>query len=543
MFQEAYDIIIVGAGAAGCVVASYLAEHTDASIALIEAGDMDRDPFIHIPAGFAKMLAHDRHVWTYETIPQHGTKRAYRSGKVLGGGSSINAMCYVRGQIRDYAAWQDAVGDTGKWSYEDLLPVFMAQEHNDTFHDEYHGIDGGLSVQLPKGINKLNQYCLKAFQEYGLPYNPDYNGESQIGVSPVQSTVGNQRRCSAVDAYLRPHLASGRVTLLTGKTVVRILVENKRAVGVELTDNGLERIMADEVVLSAGTVHSPKILMHSGIGPAEQLRQHGIAVIVNSPEVGENLHDHSIVPVRAYVKGDLGYQAAAQGLGTVKAGLRYFVTKDGPASGNGIETVSHWNPSDFAAEPTIQCYHVPIIAADGISPTGDRSGITFELVVLQSQEPWLGAAGRQRPDVDAAHQPELHGRGRRPEGSGGIGARGPQGHGAGVAGAGDRGRDRARPAPPVGRRDRRMGEACRDDDVSPGRDVPDGPGCASGGRCKAQGPRGRRSAGNRRLDHAEHHQWQYQRPDPGARAPRHGDVGRRSEADLGSSGASRRVPR
>src|SRR6516225_3820426 len=212
MSQEAYDIVIVGAGAAGCVVASYLAEHTDASIALIEAGDMDRDPFIHIPAGFAKMLAHDRHVWKYETVPQHGTKRAYRSGKVLGGGSSINAMCYVRGQIRDYAAWQNAVGDTGKWSYEDLLPVFMAQEDNDTFHDKYHGIDGGLAVQLPKGINELNQYCLKAFQEYGLPYNPDYNGKSQIGVSPVQSTVGNQRRCSAVGAYLRPHLASGRVT-------------------------------------------------------------------------------------------------------------------------------------------------------------------------------------------------------------------------------------------------------------------------------------------------------------------------------------------
>src|SRR5947207_1297175 len=358
MSQEAYDIIIVGAGAAGCVVASYLAEHTDASIALIEAGDTDRDPFIHIPAGFAKILAHDRHVWKYETVPQHGTKRAYRSGKVLGGGSSINAMAYVRGQIRDYTAWQDAVGDTGKWSYTDLLPVFTAQENNDTFHDEFHGINGGLAVQLPKGINELNQYCLKAFQEYGIPYNPDYNGRSQIGVSPVQSTVGNQRRCSAVDAYLRPHLASDRVTLLTGKTVVRILVENKRAVGVELMDKGL-RITAGEVVLLAGSVHSPKILMHSGIGPAEQLRQHGIAVIVDSPEVGENLHDPAIVPVRAYVKGDLGYQAAPQGRRTVKAGLRYFVTKDGPASGNGIETVSHRNPSDFAAEPTIQCYPVP----------------------------------------------------------------------------------------------------------------------------------------------------------------------------------------
>jgi choline dehydrogenase len=404
MSQKRYDVVIVGAGAAGCVVASYLAEHTNASIALIEAGDIDRDPFIHIPAGFANILAHDRHVWKYETVPQHGTKRAYRSGKVLGGGSSINAMCYVRGQIRDFAAWQDAVGNTGNWSYEDLLPVFMAQENNDTFHDEYHGIDGGLAVQLPKGINKLNQYCLKAFQEYGIPYNPDYNGKSQIGVSPVQSTVGDQRRCSAVDAYLRPHLTSGRVTLLTGKTVVRILIENKRAVGVELMDNGLERITAKEVVLSAGTVHSPTILMHSGIGPAEQLRQQGIAVIVDSPEVGENLHDHPMVPVRVYVKGDLGYQAAAQGLGSVKAGLRYLVTKDGPASGNGIETVTHWNPSDFSAEPTIQCYHAPIVLTEQLGPAGDRSGITFELVVLQPKSRgWVRLA-----DSDPASMPLIN---------------------------------------------------------------------------------------------------------------------------------------
>jgi choline dehydrogenase-like flavoprotein len=383
MSEDVYDIVIVGAGAAGCVVASYLAEHTHSSIALIEAGDVDRDPFIHIPAGFAKMLAHGRHVWKYETVPQHGTRRAYPSGKVLGGGSSINALCYVRGQRRDYARWQAAVGDTGRWSYEDLLPVFVAQEANDTFHDEFHGVDGGLAVQQPKGVNELNQYCLKAFQEYGLPYNPDYNGNSQIGVSPVQSTVGHQRRCSAVDAYLRPHLASGRVTLLTGKTVGRILLKDKRAVGVELIGERPKRIAAGEVVLSAGAVHSPTILMHSGIGPARQLREHGIEVVVDSPEVGENLHDHAIVPVRAYVKGDLGYQAAAMGLGSVKAGLRYFATKDGPAAGNGIETVSHWNPADFTAAPTIQCYHVPIIAMDGVSPTGDRSGITFELVVLQ----------------------------------------------------------------------------------------------------------------------------------------------------------------
>jgi choline dehydrogenase-like flavoprotein len=384
MTCDTYDVVIVGAGAAGCVVASYVAEHTDLSIALIEAGETDGDPFIHIPAGFANILAHDRHVWKYDTVPQHGTVRAYRSGKVLGGGSSINAMCYVRGQERDYAAWQAAVGNTGRWSLADLLPDFIAQERSDTFHDEYHGIAGGLSVQLPKGINELNQYCLKAFQEYGLPYNPDYNGKTQIGVSPVQSTIGNQRRCSAVDAYLRPHLDSGRVTLFDHRTVTRIVLEGGRAVGVEMMrGKACELLRAGEVILSAGALHSPKILMHSGIGPAAQLESFGIPVKVDSPEVGENLQDHPIVPVRAYVKEGLGYQAAARGIGTIKAGLRYLVTKDGPASGNGIETVSYWNPDDVTAEPTIQCYHVPIISADGLSPTGDRSGVTFELVVLQ----------------------------------------------------------------------------------------------------------------------------------------------------------------
>lgn len=383
MPEQNYNFLIIGAGAAGCVVASYLAEHTRGTIALLEAGDTDSDPMIHIPSGYAKILAHDRHVWKYDTVPQHGTVRAYRSGKVLGGGSSVNAMCYVRGQKRDYAAWQEAVGDTGKWSYADLLPDFIAQENNDTFHNAYHGINGGLSVQLPRGINKLNEFCLKAFQEYGLSYNPDYNGESQIGVSPVQSTVGDQRRCSAADAYLRPHLQSGRVSLLAKRTVTRILMKDRRAVGVEIAEHERQTITADHVILSAGSVHSPKILMHSGIGPAEQLKQHGIRVIVDSPEVGENLQDHPIVPVRATVKGDLGYQAAARGFGSIKAGLRYLVTKDGPASGNGIETVSYWNPADFTAEPTIQCYHVPIISADGLSPTGSRSGITFELVVLQ----------------------------------------------------------------------------------------------------------------------------------------------------------------
>ncbi|MES2235362.1 FAD-binding protein [Pseudomonas veronii] len=384
MTNQSFDVIVVGSGAAGCVVAGYLAEHTKASIAIIEAGGKDGDPLIHIPAGFGNILAHDKHVFKDNTIPQHGSERRFRSGKVLGGGTSVNAMCYVRGQKRDFDGWEQAARGEGGWSYANMWKAFIEQESNDTFHNEHHGIHGNLAVQMPNGINELNQYCLKAFQEYGLPYNPDYNGDSQIGVAPVQSNIKNKRRCSAVEAHLRRHLNSGRITLLTKTTVTRVLFEQNRAVGVQALVGGRStEIHATHVVLSAGAVHSPKILMHSGIGPRAQLEEFGIPVKIDLPGVGENLHDHPIVPLSAYVTGDLGYQKAAQGLGTVNAGLRYILTKDGPAAGNGIETVTYWDPLDFSAEPTVQCYHVPILSKDGLSPTGSRAGVTFELVVLQ----------------------------------------------------------------------------------------------------------------------------------------------------------------
>ncbi|GAN80358.1 GMC family oxidoreductase [Acidocella aminolytica] len=385
--KSTYDVIVVGGGAAGCVVAGRIATETQASVLLLEAGSNDSDPLIHLPAGYAKILEHDLHVWPYNTVPQiqlDGTVRRYRSGKVIGGGSSINAMAYVRGQARDYDAWQDAVGDTGAWSFSDLLPHFIAQECSDTFHNKYHGVDGYLKVSLPRDINELNQGCLKAFQEYGLPYNPDYNGESQSGVSPVQSTVWKSRRCSSADAHLRPALASGRLEVRVKCVVERVVIENGITTGVQYSASGKNIFVhAKQVILSAGALHTPKILMHSGIGPAEHLKKHGIQVIHDAPDVGLNLQDHPIVPLKAYCKEKLGYQNTAQGFGAVKAGLRYALTKDGPASGSGIETVSYWNPENLSALPTIQCYHVPIVSEDGLRPTGTQPGITFELVVLQ----------------------------------------------------------------------------------------------------------------------------------------------------------------
>jgi choline dehydrogenase len=401
-----YDVLIVGSGAAGCVVADYLARHTDASIAVLEAGPMDRNPMIHIPAGYSKMLAKDVNVWPYDTVPVNGARRRFRMGKVVGGGTSVNAMCYVRGQRQDFDAWQEAVGDTGDWSWDTMLRTFIEQERNDTFHNAWHGIDGPLSVELPKGINELNQRCLKAFQEYGLDYNPDYNGARQNGVSPVQSNTDKGRRASAAVAYLHPQVAAGRVTLLTSRTVTRVLIEGKRAVGVRTGQGaGAKDITAGLVILSAGAVQSPKILMHSGIGQRKQLDDLGIPLVADLQGVGENLHDHPIIPITAYVKGKMGYQGAAQGVGSLVSGARYVLTRDGPASGNGIETVSYWDPLDVASEtPTVQCYHEPIIALDGLNPTGDRSGVTFATVVLQPRSRgWVRLA-----DADPTSMPLIN---------------------------------------------------------------------------------------------------------------------------------------
>jgi choline dehydrogenase-like flavoprotein len=406
MSRHNYDVLIIGSGAAGCVVADYLAKHTKASIAIVEAGGSDRDPMIHVPAGYSVILAADKHVWAYDTVPVHGATRRYRMGKVVGGGTSINAMCYVRGQKQDFDAWQRAVGETGDWSWETMQRTFIEQERNDTFHNAYHGVAGVLSVELPKGINELNQRCMKAFQEYGLQYNADYNGASQTGVSPVQSNTSNGKRCSAAVAYLHPHVKSGRVTLLTEHVVTAILLDGKRAAGARTRHKGSEvEITSGLVILSAGAVQSPKILMHSGVGPRTELDKFDIPVRVELQGVGENLHDHPIIPITAYVKGKMGYQSAAHGIGKLVAGARYLLTRDGPASGNGIETVSYWDPLDPSSEtPTVQCYHEPIIATDGLNATGSRSGVTFATVILQPRSRgWVRLA-----DADPTSMPLIN---------------------------------------------------------------------------------------------------------------------------------------
>jgi len=293
--MNTYDYIVVGGGSGGCAVASRLSENPDISVCLIEAGGEGKNLISRVPAGIAAVLPFPILNWYYKSKPQKGLngRQGYQPrGKALGGSSAINAMLYVRGNQADYDEWRD-LGNPG-WGWKDVLPYFKKSEGNENGADDLHGADGPLSVSNPRSLHEIANAFLDAGRENQIKINEDFNGPEQEGLGIYQVTQKNGVRCSAAAAYIHPHEHRANLTILTGTQAHKILFEDKRAVGVKISNkSGTSNVRANkEIVLAGGAFNSPHLLMLSGIGPEEHLVTHGINVVHHSPEVGENLQDH-----------------------------------------------------------------------------------------------------------------------------------------------------------------------------------------------------------------------------------------------------------
>jgi choline dehydrogenase-like flavoprotein len=299
--KNLFDYIIIGGGSAGSVLAGRLSEDPSVKVCLLESGPPDKSVLIHCPAGLALLAQTSQANWAFETVPQAGLngRKGYQPrGKVLGGSSSINAMCYIRGQQADYDHWA-AEGNAG-WGWNDVLPYFKRSETNEraapagSDFAQWHGSAGPLNVMDLRSPNRFGPTFIEAAEQAGYARNDDFNGATQDGVGMYQVTHKNGERWSAAKGYLTPHLSRANLQVITNAHTTKIIFEGKRAVGVAYRQGGqtLEVRATHEVLLCAGSLQSPQLLMTSGIGPAEHLQQHGIPVLHASSGVGQNLHDH-----------------------------------------------------------------------------------------------------------------------------------------------------------------------------------------------------------------------------------------------------------
>jgi len=293
--EETYDFIIVGAGSAGCVLANRLSANPDHKVLLLEAGGADRNPLFRLPMLMGKLFHSGIYNWHYHTEAEphlNGRSLYWPRGKVLGGTSTINGMIYVRGNRHDYDGWAQ-MGNPG-WSWDEVLPAFLRAEGHVQRHDAFHNQNGELTVCRARGWNPLLDVFNEAGRQAGYPLNDDFNGADQEGFGRYDFTITRGKRCSAAFAFLKPVKHRPNLTIVTHAHTRRVLIESGRAVGVEYSRNGrVEQVRASrEVILAAGVVNSPQILMLSGIGPADELQRHGINIHHALPGVGKNLQDH-----------------------------------------------------------------------------------------------------------------------------------------------------------------------------------------------------------------------------------------------------------
>jgi choline dehydrogenase len=380
-----------------------------ARVLLLEAGASDANPLFRMPAGFIRILKGSPHVTFHRTVAQPqlaGRTLEIPQARVLGGGSTVNGLVYMRGRPQDYDAWDRASGHAG-WSYRDLLPHFVRLEGNQRLHDEFHGDTGPLKVSDHPSRCAVTDAFVEAVQRLGVPRNPDFNGARQHGVGCMQLTAHAGRRCSAVDAFLRPVMRDPRLALRLRAVVTSLLFDGTRATGVRFVADGrtVDAHADQEVILTAGAFATPQLLMLSGIGPAGELRRHGIDVRADLPGVGRNLQDHPEVPVMAATNGAYGYFGQDRGWNMVRNGLRYLMFRSGPVTSNGVEACAFVDPEDVRGEPSIQLYCVPTIYADrGNATVAPTHGVTLNACLLRPKARGsvrlASADPRERPRVD-----------------------------------------------------------------------------------------------------------------------------------------------
>ena len=402
MSAPAADIVIVGGGSAGCILAARLSEDPGCRVLLLEAGPPDRDIWISLPAGYAKLYASGKYDWRYETEPEPNLddrRIHWPRGKVLGGSGSVNGLVFLRGSPNDYDRWAQA-GARG-WSYEEVAPVFRRIEHWDGAPDPARGSDGAIHVREPRKLAPAAAAFVEACVAAGLPRNADWNNGQPIdGAGPVQLNVNGGTRSSTAKEYLRPAMARGNLRVETGVLATRIVVENGRAVAVEALQDGrpVTFAAAREIICSAGAIETPKLLMLSGIGDGAALQALGIPVVHHSPGVGRNLQDHLIAKFiyRSKPCGTLN-EILQSPLRKAKMGLDYLLSRSGPLAIGAGEANAFARVTPGAEEAEIQFLFVNFSTFDYMKGLQDFPGFMFNYGVCRPDS--RGEVFLKSPDI------------------------------------------------------------------------------------------------------------------------------------------------